>query len=145
MNVPERGTQEYIDYVLRLSERGVLREGVVNEPRVFFDEIAINPDGQETAGSPGVFVNGEQFPIRLTHMLACVRYLNAAAQQGVDSPLNIQRCGLRMIFHDQFYMNSVHLPVPVWGNKIVAGSDASGSAVSTWDFVENGQPFVLSA
>lgn len=145
MNVPARGTQEYIDYVIRLSERGVLRQGVVNEPRVYFDEIVINPDGQETAGSPGVFVNGEQFPVRLTHLLAAPRFLNTATPPTPDNPLNIQRCGLRLIFHDQFYMNSVHLPLSVWANKAVAPPPSVAPAISTWDFVENGQPFVLSA
>lgn len=146
-NIPKKGDSDYVDYVVQLATGGVIRQGRVNEPRAIFDQFTIDPNGVITQGTPGVFVNGEQFPIRLTHLLASTTYLNDPAQGNPtpDNPLNIQRIGLRMVYHDQFYMNRSFLPVPVWGNKVVAASDTVSFATSAWDFVQNGQPFVLSA
>ncbi|MHC4717521.1 MAG: hypothetical protein ACYS5V_11160, partial [Planctomycetota bacterium] len=146
-HTPQKGDPDYVDYVVQLAKGGIIRKGIINEPRVIFDEFTIDPNGVPTEGSPGVFINGEQFPIRLTHMLMSTTYLNDPEQGDPvpDNPLNIQRIGLRMVFHDQFYMNRAFLPVPVWGNKVVAASDTVSFATSAWDFVQNGQPFVLSA
>lgn len=146
MNIPNKGDPDYVDYVLRMSQRGVLRQGVINEPRAFYDEIVVNPNGTETAGSPGVFVNGEEFPVRLTHMLAAIRFLNTdEPPPTIADPLLIQQIGLRLVFHNQFYMNPEFLPLPIWGNKTVALAQQIDGACSAWDFVANGQPFVLSA
>ena len=146
MNIPQKGDPDYVDYVLRMSQRGVLRQGVINEPRAYYDEIVVNPAGTETAGSPGTFVNGEEFPVRLTHMLAAIRYLDTdTPTPAVADPLLIQQIGLRLVFHNQFYMNPEFLPLPIWGNKTVALPQQIDSACSAWDFVANGQPFVLSA
>jgi hypothetical protein len=146
MPIPEKGTQDYTDYVIALATRGTLREGIINEPRAFFDEVVVNPAlGSETPGNAGVFYNGEQFPIRLTHLLGCVRFLNNAAEsQEIDNEANINAVGLRLVFHDQYYMNPQMLPVPLWGNKPVAAAEVVSFGVSTWDFVHNGRPFVLS-
>ncbi len=142
---PEKGDADYVDYVVNLAQGRVMRDGIITEPRAIFDQVTVDPDGQITAGNPGVFINGEQFPLRLTHMLAAVRHLNNADPQVIDDQRNIQRIGLRMIFHDQFYMNRDFLPLTVWGNKVVAASDVVSFNTSAWDFVANGQPFVLSA
>lgn len=145
MAVPEKNDARYADYVLQISQQGILRSGVINEPRIFFDEIAMPANAAQIAqGTPGVFVNGEQFPVRLTHMLAAVRFFNNAAQPAQDSEFNIQRMLLRMRFHDQMYMNPLMLPLPLWGNKKVAAPDPFSSGNAHWDFVESCQPFVLS-
>lgn len=146
MDIPKKGDPDYVDYVLRMSQRGVLRQGVINEPRAFYDEIVVNPLGTETNGSPGVFSNGEEFPVRLTHMLAAIRYLDTDVDDpAVADPRMIQQIGLRMVFHNEFYMNPTFLPLPIWANKAVAPPVQVDSAISAWDFVANGQPFVLSA
>jgi hypothetical protein len=145
ITTPQKGDADYVDYVVNLAQGRVMRDGIITEPRAIFDQVTVDPTGLETAGNPGVFINGEQFPLRLTHMLAAVRHLNNADPQAVDDQRNIQRIGLRMIFHDQFYMNRQFLPLPVWGNKVVAASDVVSFDTSAWDFVANGQPFVLSA
>lgn len=145
--IPARGSRDYIDYVVNLAQ-GRIRQGIINEPRAFFDEVQM-PAQQAaavpiiTAGNPGVFENGEQFPVRLTHMLAAVRYLDDG--DNIDNQFNIQSIGLRMVHHDQYYMNPQYLPVPLWGNKVVAASDTVSFNTSAWDFVQNGQPFILSA
>lgn len=143
--IPEKGTQEYIAYVISLAERRTLREGVLNEPRAYFDEITVQPErGRATQGNPGAFYNGEQFPVRITHMLGAVRFLDAVDNE-VDDETNVNGIGLRMQFHDQFYMNPMFLPVPLWVNKNVAAAEPVAQGNSSWDFVRNGRPFVLSA
>ncbi len=141
---PAQGDPNYADYVIQLATGGMIRKGVLNEPRMIFDEIDQSAVvGAVAAGNEGVFINGEQFPIRLTRMVACVRDTN---QAGVfDDARNIQRIGLRLIFHNQYYMNPDFLPLPVWGNTNVAGGPAYSASTSHWSFIENGQPFVLSA
>ena len=141
---PQKGDRDYVDYVVKLGT-GRVRDGVINEPRIYYDEIPQNSSSNTvvTEGTPGVFVNGEQFPIRLTHLTAGLRYL--AQDNSVDNSGNIERIGLRMVYHDQFYMNPQFLPCAIWANKRVAMPQPQGLGSSHWDFVENGQPFVLSA
>jgi len=148
--IPAKGSPDYTDYVIALAKGPSLKEGVINEPRMFFDVFAPIPptggaaQGIPTAGTPGAFVNGEQFPIRLTHLTAATRYLQSDNVTS-DDPRNIQRIGLNLVYHDQFYMNPQFLPLPVWGNKVVAAADVVSFATSAWSFVENSRPFLLSA
>jgi hypothetical protein len=141
---PEKGDDKYTDYVIELAKPLQIRSGVINVPRVYFDEIPLSAvaDGI-TVGTPGTLVNGEQFPVRLTRMVASIRYLTQAGLLAND--IFLQRVGLRMRFHDQYYMNPNFLPVPLWGNQCVAPPVPVGSNLAHWDFVKNGQPFVLSA
>lgn len=143
--LPQKGDPDYVDYVVRLGTDNRIRQGVINEPRIFWDEIPQSTTSTSivTNGEPGVFVNGENYPIRLTHMVAGVRYL---AQDGsADDTGGIQRIGLRLAYHDQFYMSPQFLPVPLWANKRVAMATPQGLGNAHWDFVANGQPPVLSA
>lgn len=141
--VPAKGSNEYVDYVIALASGPSLREGIINEPRIFYDVIAPNVDGLVTSGTPGAFINGEDFPIRVTHMTAACGYLDQAGD--LDDFRNIQRIGLQLQYHDQFYMNPTLLPCPVWGNKVVAASDIISTGLSSWDFVATARPFVLSS
>lgn len=141
---PMKSDPDYVDYVMKLGS-GILQSGVINEPRLFFDEIPLNADpGVIVAGNPDTFYNGEQFPIRLTHMLAAVRYLESDDQRAVANPLDIGRVLLRLQFHNQFYMNPTTLPLPLWGNKAVAAPEPFSFGNAHWDFVESGQPFILA-
>lgn len=143
-NKPKKGDRDYTDYVIRLGS-GRIREGVVNEPRIYWDEVAQNTSSTSaiTQGTPGVFINGEQFPVRITHITAGVRFI--AQDNTIDDTAGIQRIGLRMVYHNQFYMNPQFLAVPVWANKRIAMPTPQGLGNSHWDFVANGQPPVLSA
>lgn len=117
-----------------------LEQGIIHEPRAFFDVIELKQDGTITAGHPEVFTNGEQFPIRLTHLTAAVALFD---QQ--DEPLDerfIGDIGLRLTFHNQNYMNPQFLPVPIWSNKCVAASDVITDGTASWRF---DVPFVMSA
>jgi len=143
MPVPAKNDPRYLDYVIRLGAENKIRDGIINEPRLYFAEIPV-PAVTDliVQGAPEVFYNGEQFPVRLTHMLACTRYLNQTP--AVDNPLNIQRIGLKLRFNDQFYMNQAVLPLPIWGNKPVAAPEAFSAANSHWDLVAAAMPFVLA-
>ena len=145
MPVPVKGSPDYVDWVVQLAQSGIMREGIINEPRIFWDEIP--QDGEPTVkfGSQGVFQNGEQFPIRLTRMIATTRFLDDQVPGVADSEINIQRIGLRMKFHDQYYMNPAFIPIPAWGNVVSATPPTFNQSTAAWDFVANGQPFVLSA
>lgn len=141
---PAKGDPKYLDYIINLG-KSVLARGQINELRVFFDEITPSPTaGVIVAGTPETFYNGEQFPIRLTHMLACMRYLTTAAQPAVANQLDVSRMALRLQFHNQFYMNPIPLPLTAWGNKVVAAPEAFSSGNAHWDFIETAQPYVLA-
>lgn len=128
-------------HLVKLSQP-MLEKGVYNEPRGYYDIIPINQDGSISPGAPEVFQNGEQFPVRLTHMTAALAYYDNEQQRAVADEALIQRVGLRLQFHNQFYMNPDFLPVPLWGNKPVATSDAVSYGTSAWGF---DVPFILSA
>jgi len=143
-NMPAKGTIEYADRVISLGQ-GMIRRGKINEPRMFWDEI--QPDASSTvivAGTPETFYNGEQFPIRITHLVASVRYLESTAQRTVANQLDVSRLGLRLQFHNQFYMNPQFLPLTIWGSKPVAAPEAFSAGNAHWDFVATGEPYVLA-
>lgn len=144
-HVPVPGDPDYADYVIQLAQNGVLRDGILNEPRIFWDEIEQNGDNTTKFGNPGIFNNGEQFPIRLTRVIMTTRFFNDLEIPTVDTEINVQRIGLRLKFHDQYYMNPAFVPVPAWGNVVTATPPTFNQSTATWDLVANGQPFVLSA
>jgi len=121
---------------------GHLEKGIIHEPRAFFDVVELNPVGHETAGHSEVFSNGEQFPIRLTHLTATLGlYTQEVQQPTIQDELLIQRVGMKLLFHNQAYMNPEFLPVPLWGNKVVATAPQVSFGTSGWHF---DVPFVLS-
>lgn len=122
--------------------QGNLESGILHEPRAFYDVIALNDDGELTPGHAEVFKNGEQFPIRLTHMTAAINFEDNSDDPAAVDEREIQRIGLRMQFHNQWYMNPQFLPVPIWGNKVVATSPQVSLGTSAWRF---DVPYVLSA
>lgn len=145
MPIPVKGDPDYTDYVIRTAKTALLRKGVINEPRTMFDEIPVpTSTGIIGPGSPGTFINGEPWPIRLTHIVASTRYL-AADGINLGNDLTANLIGMRLLFHDQYFMNPQFVAIPTWGNKATANANPSDEGTSHWDFVANGQPFVLSA
>lgn len=145
MPIPAKGDADYTDYVIRTAKTALLRGGVINEPRMLFDEVHLPTlTTQIGPGSPGVFVNGEPWPLRITHVMAAVRYL---AQDGstLSSELLASQIGMRLIFHDQFFQSRQFVAVSSWGNKATATPNPVDEGTAHWDFVQNGQPFTLSA
>jgi hypothetical protein len=135
----EEPHQRDIDWMVQLASRNVC-EGVIEEPRVFWDEVTLLSKDIVTRGTPDVFVNGEQFPIRLTHAsMALIPDFDANI--GLDERF-IQRVGIQLTFHDQYYMSRNFVPAPLWANKVVAAGDANtqGNASQIYE-----RPNVLSA
>lgn len=124
----------YIDHLVELAAKN-LKDGVIEEPRGYWDEITLNAPNVISECAPNVFENGEQFPVRLTHLTA------AMPESSVDERL-IQRVGLRLTFHDQYYMGRDHAPVPLWLNENVAAGDLITDGASSQVF---DRPVILSA
>lgn len=129
------------DWLIKAAKQ-IQLDGVLYEPRVYFDTFTISSDqnaSQIVAGSPNnIFVNGEQFPVSLQYMTASLLPLNGVS----PDPRLIQRIGLRVKYHDQYYMARTHAPIALWENTPNAAPDFVSPSTATWDFE---QPFVLSA
>jgi len=130
---------EKLDRIIQTATDNI-EQGVISEPRIFFDEITIPEDGTIAFGSPDAFKNGEPYPIRIRWMTCGLRYLDAAA--GVPDERLIQRVGLRFTFHGQDYMRREFVRAPVWHDKPVAGGTPLTNGQSSFVF---DRPFVLSA
>jgi hypothetical protein len=119
-------------------------DGVLYEPRVYFDVFSVSSDlspSQIVQGSPNnIFVNGEQFPVSLQYMTASL--LPDIVGEGIADPRLLQRIGLRVRYHDQYYMARTHAPMALWTNEATSAPDFVSPSTATWDFE---QPFVLSA
>ncbi|UCC73995.1 MAG: hypothetical protein JSV86_05410 [Gemmatimonadota bacterium] len=131
--------QHEVDYLVRLAQKNYC-DGIIEEPRLYYDSLPINQAGLETRGDPDVFINGEAFPVRLTHLVMAARVLD---QNGaVIDERFVQRVGLRLTFHDQNYMNRLFTPLPLWADVPIAAGDLVGRSVAAWRF---GRPPILSA
>lgn len=131
--------QRHIDYLVKLASDNVCK-GVIEEPRFYYDTMTLLTNGQTSEGQRDTFRNGEQFPVRLTHAVFALRP-DFDQNLGTDERL-IQRVGLRMTFHDQYYMSRDFVPVPLWSNKVVAGPSAITTGFSSYTF---DRPVILSA
>lgn len=148
---------EYQQYLLKLQESNVL-DGVTNEPRLYFDTIQLGLPLVEVTGHPDVFRNGEDFPVRITHILMAMDRLGSDPQQSPIPPMFIQRVGVRLKFHDQYYMapysaapflqgiapgiaRQVFVTAPAWSLNATSAADIVSDGASAWQFQ---RPFVLS-
>lgn len=131
-----------IDYLVALASENV-RQGIIEEPRAYFDTFTLLADQVETPGAPDVFINGEQFPVVISQLSAYMRpnFLAQPPNLTLDERF-IQRMGLRLTFHDQYYMSRNFVPMPLWLNKVVSAGDLVSQGTSAWTFE---RPFVLSA
>lgn len=145
MPIPAKGDADYTDYVIRTAKTALVRAGVINEPRMLFDEVPVpSLTTLIGPGSPGTFVNGEPWPLRITHVMAAVRHV-AVDGTTLSSELLASQIGMRLIFHDQFFQSRQFVSVGSWGNKATATPNPADEGTAHWDFVANGQPFTLSA
>lgn len=118
---------------------GELLPGVRHEPRAFFDIIPLA--GRRITKSQGeTFRNGEQFPIRLTHMLAMVAPYDQDDELADERLL--QRIGIRFSFHDQHYLQQDFLPAAIYANEQVAAAPAVALSTASW---WHQKPYVMSA
>lgn len=146
---------DYQQYLIKLQESNVL-DGITNEPRVFYDTIQTQFPLVEVTGHPETFRNGEDFPIRITHALLAMKRLRFDAQTLANVPVDprmIQRVGLRLKFHDQYYMNryaanplpgtqrQLFVPASAWALNPTAAASIISDGSSAWQFQ---RPFILS-
>jgi hypothetical protein len=137
-------TDEYSAYQQLLSKTNPTR-AVLFEPRAYFNFFQLNGT-QEVPGAPGVFRNGEDFPVFITHLTAAVTMRNQANSADLDERL-LQRVGLYLNFHDQYYMNAPQQlggggsgsviqasPIPTWSNVPSGGPEALTRGTSSWRF-----------
>ncbi len=138
-------------YLIQLARKNV-KKGIIEEPRLYFDTVTLNAGLQLTQGHAEVFRNGESFPVRITHLAFAMAFENSAAVPAVQDERLIQRVGARFRFHDQFYMNEFAAsgiagldgfltPIPSWGNKVVAASEAVSFSNASWRH----HPWIYSA
>lgn len=141
MNPTPTWDPRYVDQLVRLAEENV-RLGVIEEPRVYYSIVQLrSADPLATTFPPNAFVNGDQFPVRLTHLVLAAVPTFGESILFSDERL-VQRVGLRLRFHDAYYQNYAFVPAPLWLNKPVAGAQAVQRGVSSWIF---DRPTILSA
>jgi hypothetical protein len=116
-------------------------DGIIVEPRGMFITGEVDANGNLSV-FPDTFMNGEDFPIRITHVTAAPAFLTTAS--AAQNPLTLQRIGMRLMRHDQWYMNMDEplTRIPLWINKNTANIDITSRAQSSWRF---DVPFILSA
>lgn len=133
------------DWLVKAAKQ-IQLDGVLYEPRVYFDTFLVSSDqnsSQIVAGSPNnIFVNGEQFPVSLQWMTASLLPASGNEKDFLPDPRLLQRIGLRVRYHDQYYMARTHAPIALWANTPSAAPDFVSPSTASWDFE---QPFVLSA
>lgn len=135
-------TKAELERVILTANRN-LADGVIEEPRIFFDEIQIPNDGTIGFGSPDAFKNGEEYPIRVRWMTAAMRYKGALASPTfVQDERTIQEVGLRFTFHGQDYMRRDFVAAPAWHDVPNSAGPNLSHAQSTFRF---DRPFILSA
>lgn len=133
------------DWLVKAAKQ-IQLDGVLYEPRVYFDVFTVTSDlnsSQIVSGSPNnIFVNGEQFPVSIQWMTATMLPKLADEETLFGDPRLLQRIGLRVRYHDQYYMARTHAPIALWANTPNAAPDFVSPSTASWDFE---QPFVLSA
>ena len=129
---------EYEQYLRKLGARNQC-EGVLCEPRIFYAPFVFPGDGVTNLvrADPGVFRNGEQFPVRITHLTTYIRAGEVSSPpiiptQGDERAMQFYSMKARC--HDTDYMNSLFVPLPLWHNKQTAASDIVTRGSSTWFF-----------
>jgi len=131
-------SQEYVNYLVKFAQENILK-GIIEEPRVFFDEIVVGNYPIQTMSGSDIFKNGERFPIRLTHMtLGPVLALDGAEEAIPEQA--IQRIGVQYRFHDQWYMNPSFPAAPNWANVPTASPPGVNETTASWRFT---RPVIL--
>ena len=111
-------------------------DGILFEPRLkvqLFDFTSTD-QVRPLASDDSVFINAEQYPVRITHLVAAIRdggTLETDAGGSNDARL-VQRIGLRIRAHDTYYMNDQYVNLPLWATERVAAPDVVTRSTSSW-------------
>jgi hypothetical protein len=108
----------------RLAQKNAC-DGILYEPRLFFDAFPFEVGRQIVPGNEGAFYNGEPWPVRVTKIVAMMAPGdNVQVQPPQGDERLIQRYGLRVGHHDSFYMNEAFIALPLWHNMPTTGAQA---------------------
>lgn len=147
-----------VEQVIRTAEENLCK-GVILEPRFYFDELAV-PSGIDATNRlvrshDGVFKNGEDYPVRITRMVAALRLRDEvqtdengdplpepAAGAVVEDERLLQRIGVRLSLHGTDYMSRDFSALPLWHSRPSAMAGAVAMGLSSYRF---DVPWVLSA
>lgn len=127
------------NYYTKLASENVC-DGVQYEPRLWWDQFDFAAGGINTsfgAEGDGPFYNGEEYPVRITHLTAAMAIgetlsPDPAPVQG--DPRLIQRFGMHVEINDAFYQNERFVPLPLWHNVRVGGAPVISPAISSIRF-----------
>lgn len=110
-------------------------DGILFEPRLkvqLFDFTSVD-QVRPLASDDSVFINAEQYPVRITHIVAAIRDGGSLETDagGSNDPRLIQRIGLRIRAHDTYYMNDQYVNLPLWATERVAAPEYVTHALSS--------------
>lgn len=124
---------ERLELLKFLAARNVC-DGILYEPRIYAQKFDFSTSGTLSPqdSDDNLFVNGEQYPVRITHILAQIRDGGGA---GTEERL-IQSYALRVRSNDTYYMNGFDpTPLPLFHNVVTASANEVVSrSTSTWRF-----------
>lgn len=132
-----------LDLLQFLAARNVC-DGKLYEPRIYAQLFDFSDAFNQNLKNPlysdeDIFRNAEQYPVRITHVLAAIRDQGDEAV-GTNDERAVQRYGLRFRMLDTFYMNDVPMPLPLFHNQVVAASDIVTRSTMSWRFAH---PFYM--
>lgn len=126
------------EYVRRVAERNVAEQDATHfEPRIFYDRFVFDGATERVFSNLDVFRNAEKYPVRITHIVAAMRYDASGDGPQSGGPVfgderAIQRYGLRIRAHGTYYQNAQLTPLPLLANVPLATSDVVTRALSSW-------------
>ena len=124
----------YVDYLVWLAAQNP-REGVVEEPRAYYDVLTTLANQRSVRSQDGVFYNGEKYPVVITHLTAAILpSYDSSPPVGFD-PKVLQAIGMRLVFDDTFYQQHEFLSMPNWHSEVSTGPAeiARGHSQYTFD------------
>lgn len=129
-------TQQYFQ---RLARENTCR-GVLYEPRIYYATVDFSIGDRYQFPEPGIFANGEQFPVRITDIVSIMatdtdnnpNSPSVTPAQGDERLIN--RYGLRVRSNDVFYQASDYIPLPLWHNVNVTAPEIITSGNASWSF-----------
>lgn len=123
-----------IDYLVKLAQQSAA-QGIVEEPRVYYDAVRLLPNQRVVRTQDGLFANGEQFPVELTHFTFALR------NPEVDETL-LQKVAFRIVFDGSYYQSNQFIAAPNWHTEVNAGAPVLSRAVSCYTF---DRPLILTS
>jgi len=131
---------ERLELLKFLAARNVC-DGILYEPRIYSQVFDFSTAGTLSPqfSSEDIFKNGEQYPVRITHILAIIKDNTGGA--GTSDERAIQSYSLRIRSNDTYYMNgNTPVPIPLWANVVTSGPEVTSRSTSSWRFAH---PFFM--